>query len=473
MKLAARIAKNTSALVVSQLVSQAILGFLFIIIARYLGEHSYGSYSFVFSYAVIFEILLDLGLHSIFTRDVARNKKLYNLYFWNILLIKLALTAISYPLLILLTSLLGYALNTSAAIAIIGIYTIFTSFSNYLMAVFRAFENMEYEAITSIIRSACLLILVALSIYLNLGFLSLFFSYLLTGILIMVVSMRFLRKKYPLGKLTIDKKLCYKILKTGLPFVITAIFLTLYLKLDIILLSHMQGDYYVGIYSAAVNFLTLLGMLGQYLIIALFPVFSQYYLQDRQVLRKLYGSVLTLFIAFALPVCMIIFFLSEHIIRLALGNAFSESSIALKLIIWSFALAFVYNCNITLLASANRQKLGAKLTLCMFIMNLILNILLIPQFNYIGVAISKLLSETAAVMLSFIYIRRIIPHHTIKAALIKPLLPCTVMCLLLLAMNHLGYISAGIIISSIAYIILILASGIVKKEHLQQLVNRE
>ena len=84
-----RIAKNTTVLFLSQIISYALGIFLSLYIARYLGANGYGILSFALAFSGIFSILADLGLSTLTVREVSRDKSLATKYLGNVLLIKI------------------------------------------------------------------------------------------------------------------------------------------------------------------------------------------------------------------------------------------------------------------------------------------------------------------------------------------------------------------------------------------------
>ena len=86
--------KNTGWLSVSQVIT-SICAFLWtIIIARYLGVSDYGIVSFAISFTGLLGIVMDLGISTYITREIAKHKNLVRKYFNNIFFFKLILATI-------------------------------------------------------------------------------------------------------------------------------------------------------------------------------------------------------------------------------------------------------------------------------------------------------------------------------------------------------------------------------------------
>ena len=108
-----KIAKNSSFFLISQLISYAI-GFIYtIFIARYLGSSNFGILSFALSFISILSIFTDLGLNSLMTREIARDKSKNLKYLSNFLTIKLFLVFIVFTLTFAVIYLVNYSEETS------------------------------------------------------------------------------------------------------------------------------------------------------------------------------------------------------------------------------------------------------------------------------------------------------------------------------------------------------------------------
>ena len=101
--------KNTSWLSISQILT-SICAFLWtILIARYLGVSDYGIVSFAISYTGLIGIVIDLGLSTYITREIAKHKELLFKYMNNIFLFKIILAIALFFISGLILYFLGYS----------------------------------------------------------------------------------------------------------------------------------------------------------------------------------------------------------------------------------------------------------------------------------------------------------------------------------------------------------------------------
>ena len=96
-----RIAKNTGILFSAQIIA-CILGFFYsIYMARYLGPVGFGVLSFAIALILIFGVFGDLGLSTLLTRELSKDKSLEEKYIGNFIPIKIILSILTYSLLVL------------------------------------------------------------------------------------------------------------------------------------------------------------------------------------------------------------------------------------------------------------------------------------------------------------------------------------------------------------------------------------
>lgn len=152
-----RIAKNTTVILLADVVSY-LLGLFFVIYtARYLGAGGFGILSFALAFTGIFSLFADLGMSRLAIREVARDKSLARKYVGNISVIKIILVSTTFGLIALAINLLGYPDQTIKVVYLVGLSVVFYAFTGMFYSIFQAFERMEFVSIGNILNSLLLL----------------------------------------------------------------------------------------------------------------------------------------------------------------------------------------------------------------------------------------------------------------------------------------------------------------------------
>ena len=120
-------------------------------------------------------------------------------------------------------------------------------------------------------------------------------------------------------------------------------------------------------------------------------------------------------------------FFPERIITIFYGKDFLSSSPALCVLIWAEVFVFMGVVNNSILISANKQKIDPIFTGTSALVNIILNLILIPKYSYTGAAVASLIAYSAGPILGyFIPATRIYSRCMLYYSL-KPILASLIM----------------------------------------------
>lgn len=396
-----RIAKNTGVLLISQIVSYA-LGFFFVMYtARYLGAAGFGILSFAIAFTGIFGIFADLGLSTLMIREVARDKSLGGKYLGNTVVMKVLLVALTFGLIALTINHLGYPEQTIKVVYLVALSVIFGAFSNMFNSIFQAYERMEYRSVGQILNSVLMLAGALFAIsqgFSVVGFASIYFT---VSAVVLGYNLAACVWKFTKPMIEIDLGFWKPTIKEALPFGLTGTFITVYLWIDSVMLSLMKGDEVVGWYSAAYRIvLTLLFVPGAFNS-AVFPLMSRFYISSDRSLRFMFEKHFKYMLLIGFPVGVGITLLADKIILLIFGADYTASIIALQILTWAVVLIFARTAFERMLESINRQIIVTEVFGGCALLNVILNLILIPKYSYIGAAVATLLTDFAVFALVF------------------------------------------------------------------------
>jgi O-antigen/teichoic acid export membrane protein len=393
MSTARRIAKNTSLMLTSQIITYILGFFITLYTARYLGVGNFGILSLALSLTGIFVIFTDLGLGTLIVREVARDKSVADKYISNIALMKILLTIFTLGLTVLTVNILGYNDTVKNVIYIITYSIMIGTFIGFLAAIFQANEKMFQISISNILTSVTMLISTFIGIYygLNLNFFA--SIYLISNILIFIYIFSMYIRTFSLPQIQIDLTLWKPTLKEAWPFGITSISAMLYTYIDSIMLSVIQGTEAVGVYSAAYRIMLVMLFIPNAVNLAIFPVMSQYYESSKDSLRIVHERYFKYMILLGVPIGAGTTILASKIILLIFGQGFTQSVIVLQILIWTIVLTFAGASFVQLLQSTNKQIVITKISGICVVINIVINLLLIPKYSYIGASFATLLTE--------------------------------------------------------------------------------
>ena len=379
--------------IISIIISYGLGFFTLIYSARYLGVDGFGTLSLALAFTGIFSVFMDLGLSTLTIRDVARDQFIAKDYIGNITLLKIVLAFITFFLIFLIVNILGYNQQTIQVIYLIAFYTIFSTFSQLFYAIFQSNQKMEYQSFGTILSSFILLSGVLLAIYYKFNITQFSAIYTIVGAVILTYSFLIFSWKFYLPKIIFNKEKWANLIKESWPFAITGISINLYLWIDTIILSVIQGPEAVGLYNASYKLILTLLFIPTVFNNAIFPIMSKYYVSSKESLNVTFEKLLKIMIIIAVPIGIGTVILADKIILFIYGEQFTGAIIALQILIWSTVLIFMRSPLERLMESSNRQLIVTKVFTMGVIFNVIFNLIVIPKYSYIGAGIITVLTD--------------------------------------------------------------------------------
>ena len=162
------------------------------------------------------------------------------------------------------------------------------------------------------------------------------------------------------------------------------------MRIDQVMLQEMIGSEAVGQYSAAVKISEAWYFIPMVISSSLFPAIVNAKKQSEELyyarLQRLYDLMVWISLAIALPMT----FLSDWVVNLLYGSAYSQAGGVLMIHIWAGVFVSLGVASSKWFITENLQSLSFWRTFYGMVINLILNFILIPIFGTIGAAISTL-----------------------------------------------------------------------------------
>jgi len=401
--------------------SNLFLFVLLIIAGRYLGSVDYGIFTFALAFVFMFEIFTDFGLRGLSQRVVARDKRLSTKYFGNILVWKLVLSAIIFVILILSINVLKSSPKTRLAVYIIGFATILKSFKLTCQSFFRAFERFDLDALTMWIERLSLLIIGTI-VLLGGGGLVYFASvFVIVRSFDLVITFAILNWKIVKVIPKFDIGFLKKVQVEALPFGLFSVIIILYSYADTVMLSFIRTDAEVGLYNAAYKIYEGLTVFPSIICAVLYPRLSQLSILNNKAHSVLSFRASKYMFIVSLPILVCGILLSKNIINTLFGEEFQQASFALQILLLGIIFVFQIWLLQTILNSIDKQKIVMYIGLTGLVINICLNLLLIPKYGFKGAAATTLLSEIVVFIIYYSYLYKSYHKFSLLKLSLKPL----------------------------------------------------
>lgn len=432
MRLSQKIALHTG-IQISGKIASLFVGILSVgIMTRFLGTSGYGDYSTIIAFLSLFGIMADLGLYTLLTREISKNPNERHKIASNIFSIRVISAFLIIGISPVIAFLLPYSREIKIAIFLGTLAFIFQSSAQVLVGIFQKEFKTQVTALSELISRMVFLGLVSWIFYYlrNQSVILLIGALVLSNLLYFLIVF-FSSQKLIKVRFKFDKKYWSYILKESFPIAIAIVLNLIYFKIDTIMLSIMKSSSDVGIYGVAYKVLEILIVFPAMFVGTMMPLFSKANAEDKQWLKKIVERSLGFLIISAVPIVVGVFILANPIISLIGGQGFEMSGNVLKILIFAVGIIFIGNLFGHLVVAIGVQKKIVKVYLVGAILNISLNLILIPAYSYIGASVSTVITELVVVILSFFVIKKALGYIPSFGLFGKALLSSIVMGLIL------------------------------------------
>jgi O-antigen/teichoic acid export membrane protein len=368
------------------------------VIAKSIGAEMFGKYTFGLSFIVLFSVLSNFGLESLFVRDAAKDKEKIHAMLYDILCIKVILAVATIGIMIMFSYVLSYDESTILVIKVMAVGLFLQIISDILLATYKSVERMKivsfYSVLFRTVTAACIFV----SVFYGFGFWGIVWSFTIGKAVVFLSLVFHFYFNFGLDRAKVNVREWFSLTRRGMPFYLSALFTMVYMKGTVIFLSKMRGEYDIGIYMAAATLVESLMFLPLAFNISIFPAFARIYSQSAAELNKAYFKSMkyVLIVAGAVSVGSVL--VSPKIILLIFGKEFSSSAVVLNILIFYWMLTFLSQMMSNLLFSVNMENAQVKVMGLACLLNIVMNFLLVPRFGPIGSALSFLATEFAIVV---------------------------------------------------------------------------
>jgi O-antigen/teichoic acid export membrane protein len=394
---AKNIAWATSTEVVVRLLKLALLP----LVARVVGPLEFGRFALAFSFASMFAIVFDAGLATTTTRELAiaeRNAAVLP----DIVLIKLALGVLGIAAMLAGMPLVTRDPAVRTMIVVLGVAFFILELVNLAVAVFRARQRMEYEFLVRFAQAVFLVGAVALAMWRAASVVALAYAYLISGVLTLGLVCLLPGGTNLSVRFRLRPVVWRRVLAIALPLALAGTVTTAYMNLDSVLLGAFGRIADTGWYNLASRIAAILLVPTGLLSLVVLPAFASTARNVDEAFRRRWENWSMGMIVLGAYLACLVFALSDPLVRLVFGAAFAPTGAALRILGITVALIFVYTPSFQALIVFDRQRALFGGLVAGGIVNVALNVALIPAYGLYGAAWATV--ATHAVLLAVLFV---------------------------------------------------------------------
>ena len=416
MSTARKILSNTVAQVIGKGFT-AVLSLVGVkIITYYLGQGNYGQYSYVYEFFALFAIIADFGLFTIAVREMSKDEKNIPKILGNVLTLRLIIGLIVFTGIVTAgffipthkDTQIPYAIMIAALASLLGLT------NGIITSVLQEKYKMQYDAIIKVIGKTIQIAYMALTAFVFFrnntydGFYHLFWAGVISSLMMLVLSI-IVVSRYTVIRFRFDKDLIKELLKKAAPYGAALFLSNLYFRIDGVLIYNIKGASEEGFYAVAVRMREALALLPLFFMNSVLPTLTKFIKDKNKKYKKVLQYTFDFQLILSLPFLVgglllatpLIYLVStpEYVSNIAKG--IYGSDIALQIILFSFVLGSLNIIfNYTLIAIGKQFNLLWINGACA-LFNLVMNLILIPQYGFRGAAVATVASETLVLILVF------------------------------------------------------------------------
>ena len=364
-------------------------------VARYLGPGQYGQLNYAMAIVALLSVLVPLGLDMIVKRELVRTPEARDVLLGTVFFLRLGTGILLYLVLFvysrfiedatsrwLLVILGGTVVNLSCS-------TIDLWFQSQTLSKYTVWaQNISFGLLTGV---RVILILSGMSL--------LYFAVvvLVEALLDSLFLAFFYHKRGEVfRRWRFNHKTAKGLLSQSWPLIFSSFAYLVYLKIDLVMIKMMRGTYEVGIYAAAARISELFFFIPGALAVSLFPTLVRSKEQEKRVYYNRIQAYFDLSVALAYGLSVVMSLATHFVITTLYGRQYEAASQVLVIHIWSNVFIFLQYARGGVLVTEDLILFSLISNATGAIVNIVLNIILIPRAGAVGSAIATLISYSIA-----------------------------------------------------------------------------
>ncbi len=393
------------------------------------GVENYGFYYAIFSFSFLLNILLDFGITNFNNKNIAENNHLLRKHLSSIIVLKLILGCIYLLLTIICAFIIRYDSIQIMLLLILAFNQFLITFILYLRSNLSGLHLFKIDSFISVLDRSIMIIVCSVLLWGNLPIefsirwyvFAQTFAYFVTAVITLIIVFKKANSKFL--KLNWNLAFSIMIIKKSFPFAILVLLMTFYNRIDTVMMERMLpdriGERESGIYASAYRLLDATNMIAYLFAVLLLPLFAKMIKLKESVLELVRLAFSLLFVP-AIIISLVSFFYSSEIMHLLYPfNPKALESIAqynLRIEETSRVFGFLMGCFVpisttyvfgTLLTANGNLKHLNIMAACGMVINVVMNLILIPNFFATGSALSSFSTQVITAAAQVIIAQRV------------------------------------------------------------------
>ena len=256
----------------------------------------------------------------------------------------------------------------------------------------------------------------------------------------------------------------------AVPFALASIFGRVYSYIDSILLSKLAGDVAVGWYSIPYKITYAFQFMPLALMATLYPKFSEYFAKDKKRLAFTFERAIKYLMIIVFPIAIGVGVLARDIILSLYTTEYLNSILPLQILLAGLVFSYLSFPVGSFLNASNRQVTQTIIVFFVMVINIILNIILIPKIGVVGAAISALVGNICLTVFGYFIIPSIakISHWFLFKTFLQIFASAVAMGLSVYFINQISHYTIAILVAVVIYPVMLFVTRAITVSQLKE-----
>lgn len=469
------VVKNTSAMLVSQIVTWTLTLIFAIVLRRFLGPEGSGHIVIANSIWLVTGIFIGFGMDMLLTKEIARDHSRAAELLGTSYLLRILFYLVGIVFVLGYSLIVGYDREIVLLIQVVGLYALFFQLANASKATLQGLETMEYISISDITSKSVNMLFGVSVLFLGFKEFAIAWVMVCTSLVMFLMQAYFLYRRHGLRP-RFNLSTAPYMLRSSLPYMATVFGMVAYGELSVLTISLQVSVTEVGWYGAAMQIFGTLLFGAVVFSTVTFPIMARSHLQNPEGMPLILRQNLAFILIISVPIGLGVFAIAEPLMVLLFGAEFAPSGQILQ--VMGFVLIFMY-LNVLFgqyFNSIDRQHIWTGVVVTSAFMVVPLNLLLVPWatsmfgLGALGGAFSFLITQAGQFMAGWLLVPRgTLNFATFRHAL-QVLLAGTLMVACVWFVRDM-FILIPILVGALVYPLLAILLRVVSKDQIDMIMS--
>ena len=375
---------------------------IFVLLARRYSTTEYGLFISVFALGNILVASSELGFANYFQRETASGRDNLSEEFNSVFSFRL----ITFFIILLFAFLYFSSEPAGLTLVVIIIAAIFVFNSSWIIIKIFYGLNQYHSVFNRFLISRGILIVSAIILLaLNVSLTLLSISFLLSAISeFLLFIFKLIKENIVKFRVDLKTNILKKILVSSIPMGMSAFFVMVYDRIDVLLIQKIISLEAVSFYAIAYSLYKIPSIFIPIVLTPLFTDLSSEFEKNKKIDLSILKNLSLLLLILSVCSIITIYFLADVLIGLTYGDKYLSSTNLLILLVFALPFLFLNNLTGVILNSIKKEKVAFYSAVIAAIFNILINVLLLNFVGIEGAVVSTIITEILILLIQFNYL---------------------------------------------------------------------